>query len=505
MTFIKKHWRGEFSLARSFWLNVFLLNVGLSVLDIWLAEAHPIENPVVASQVTLVYVFITLVLIYPWQIVGLWRSASKHSELAKRTFWARTVKLLVVLSVVGSIGNLSFSWPVYKHLYQIGFGVDPYGEYRVELTADRELIHLQGGLGFGVAKDVERLLAKQPSVSGIILDSHGGRVVEGRNLAKIILDNGLTTYSLNGCYSACTTAFIAGDKRYLAKGANLAFHQYKSDLKNLNILVDLSFEQKKDLAFYKRQGVAQAFIDRVFKAEKDDLWYPTTDEMINSGVVHKVVSSSTLRPIKYTAIKTSALAEELKAIAVFQSIEKYEPDLYQHIIKSMEAHIQKGASVLETQQEVGAYIQLLAGRALPTTSNKALVRFADETVKLMKKLDAKDPILCIKFLFPEQYGSLDITQYFPSNEMMPMMSAFDLVIIDSYGAENDEIDRAAAQRLVSEIVTELGAAAAYMEATKLQNRAEYSRTCKSFIHFYEAMLSNTEQAAGNGLRYVFTP
>lgn len=505
MTYIKKHWRGDYSLAHSFWLNVVLLNVAISALTAWLVEANPIANPVSASQVTVVYVFVTLALVYPWQLVGLWRSASQHAARAKKTFWSRTVKVLVVLNVFGTLGNVSFSWPVYQHLYQVGFGVDPYGGYSLELTADGEKIHLQGGLGFGVAQELQQLVANNPNVRAIILDSNGGRVFEGRELAQVILHNRLNTYSLKGCYSACGTAFIAGKERYLASGANLAFHQYKSAAQNLGVVVDLSAEQKKDLAFYQRRGIKQDFIDRIFKAEKDDLWYPTLDEMLDAGVVHGVVSSSTLRPVQYTALKASELEEQLNRIPVFQSIAKYEPQIYRQIIESMQAQMRQGASVLEAQQEAGAYIQLLASRALPNASNKALIMFAAETVKIMKKLDDREPILCIKYLFPEQYGTLEMAQHFPNDEMLPLMNALNRAIIDSYGAGDYAIDTVTAQQLVAEIVTELGDDAAYLEVTGLQNRAEYSRACKSFIYFYEAILANSEEVAGNGLRYVFAP
>lgn len=505
MAYFKKHWRGELSLAISFWINVFLINIGIRIFEMWLTEVSPIENPVVASQVRIAYVFIALGIVYPWQIIGLWRSANRHVTVTKKALWSGLVKVLVVLGLLGTLGNMSVSWPVYKDLYQIGFGEDEYGDYKVELADVNNLIHLKGGLGFGIAKEVKQLVAQNPNVKGIILDSIGGRIYEGRELSKIILINSLDTYTLRGCYSACGTAFISGNKRYLAKGANLGFHQYKSGAKSLDPYIDMPSEQKKDLMIYERRRISQDFIDRIFKAKQDDLWYPTIDEMLVSGVVHEIVNPSTLKPIKYGSFSTSELEKALNNISAFQVIKKYEPKTYQQIIKSMESQMKKGASILEVQQGVGGYIQMIAGKALPKTSDKALIMFAREKISVLRKLEKKEPILCMKYIFPEQYGTLVMTEYFSNEEMMPMMNALSLVIVDSYNRNNAAIDTVAAENLMTQVVVQLGGDANYLEAQGLQNREEYSKACKAIIRFYEVILSNSNKIAGNGLRYAYSP
>ena len=245
MAYILKHWRGQLSLAISFWVNIILINVGIRIFEVWVTEAPLFENPVLASQFTITYTFLTLAIVYPWQIIGLWRSANRHEEEKKRELWPGAVKILVVLGLFIILGNLRAQWSVYKDLYQIGFGTNEYTDYRVELINDGSLIHLNGRLEFGVSNEVRKLIDENPNVGGIILDSKGGRIYEGRELSRLILINGLDTYTLEGCFSACGTAFISGYKRYLANGANLAFHQYKSSAKSLDPYIDMRSEQKK--------------------------------------------------------------------------------------------------------------------------------------------------------------------------------------------------------------------------------------------------------------------
>jgi len=506
LAYILKHWRGQLSLAVSFWVNVFIINIGIRVFEFWLTETSPIENPVLSSQFTITYVFIALAIVYPWQIIGLWRSANRSIEKTKKRFWPGAVKVLVVLGLLGTFGDLSTSWPDYKDLYRIGFEKDECGDCRVEVMNDGSLIHLKGGLGFGVSTEVRRLLDKNQNVNGIILDSLGGRVYEGRELSKLILIHGLDTYTLKGCYSACVTAFISGNRRYLADGANLAFHQYNSGRKGLEQYADMSSEQQKDLKIYEQRGVSQDFVDRMFTAKHDDLWFPTVDEMIAAGVIHAVVNPSTLKPMQYASLGSSEIEHALRDISAFQTVKKYEPHTYRQIINEMDAQMKKGASILEIQQAVGGYMDEIASKALPITSDQALIAFARETISVLGMLEKKEPILCMKYIFSEHYGALDITQHVSNAKLMPMIDALSMVIADSYqSASKKSIDIAAAEELMSRVVMELGDDVSYMDGQGLKNREEYSKACNTIISFYELILRNNKKAAGNGLRYVFSP
>ena len=257
---------------------------------------------------------------------------------------------------------------------------------------------------------------------------------------------------------------------------------------------------------YERRGISQDFIDRIFTAKGDDLWYPTIDEMLVAGVIHEVVGPSTLKPIQYGSFNASELEDALKNIAALQTIKKYEPKTYQQIVNDMEVQMKKGASILEIQQGVVGNVQLIASKSLPKTSYDALIAFARELINVFRMLEKKEPILCMKNLFPDQYGSLVITKYLSNEEMMPMMDALNLAIVDSYeGSSNTKIDTAAAEELMSRVVVELGEDAGYLEAQGLKNREEYSKACKTVIRFYELVLRSNKKSAGNALRYAFAP
>lgn len=504
MSYINRHWNGDLSFFTSFWVNVFLVNILISLFEVLLLNFPITSNPVTISQTSLVYSFLIFVFVYPWQIIGLWRSVGKYSIEANKRLWPGIVKVLIILGFFLTLGNLTNSWKEYEALYKIGFAKDKHAGYRISLVNDNTLIHLKGRLGFGISKEVIKTLSDNPDIKGIILDSIGGWIYEGRELSKIILINNLDTYTVKGCHSACVTAFISGNKRFLAKGANIGFHQYNMAYEGLEPYFDMAYEQEKDLNIYKRQGVSQWFIDKMFKAKHDDFWYPTIDEMLDASVIHKVINPSSLKSIKYKDFDKSDVEKALKNIPVFEAIKKYEPRIYKQILQKMEIQMKNGASIIEMQQEVGNYMQLILGRVLPITSDEALVRFAYETTGVLKVLKNKNPILCVKNLFPEKYGSLEITKYLLREEMEPMLDALNLIVVDSVNKNNPTIDIVNAEKLMEEAILHLGDEVIYLEGSDLKNKDDYSKTCSAFINLYDFILLNNNKIAGNGLRYMFT-
>jgi len=222
-----------------------------------------------------------------------------------------------------------------------------FSKYTLELKKNNTLIHLQGGLGLGVSDDVNELLATHSDVNGIILDSQGGWIHEGRKLVDLISFYGLNTYSLQGCYSACTTAFIAGKKRLLSPSANLGFHQYHvPDFKNIQTDVNIKKEEEQDRKFFQHQDVSAEFLEKLFNTSFDDLWYPPVEEMLTAQVIHGLVNPSDITPIQYGNWSSSDIEKTLLDMPTFHTIKKYDPSTFKKIIDTMDAQVKKGAWVI---------------------------------------------------------------------------------------------------------------------------------------------------------------
>lgn len=281
----------------AFWINFFLFGIILKVLINLLLRI--IETSVYSLRtfigISILYVFI----FFPWQITGLWRSCKRTIETYCDHFWARVVQVLIILSVLHFYGTTIHRWPVYKQCFFISFKVDDFAveneKYTIELKENNTLIHLQGILGLGLSEEVSQLLRANPQINGVILDSPGGRIDEGQELANLIYTHDLNTYSLEGCYSAATIAFIAGKKRFLGVDANLGFHKhsyaYGIHIDDPEIEKEI---QSEYLEYFIKKGIKRDFLRKIYKVPPDELWYPTVDELFDAGVIHGLIMSSDL-------------------------------------------------------------------------------------------------------------------------------------------------------------------------------------------------------------------
>ncbi|TLP53487.1 MULTISPECIES: hypothetical protein [Pseudomonas] len=92
-SYLSRHWRGELSLTRTFWLNgvaVRLLFDALATPQVETLLGNPSRDPIDSAYLAGVLIGISLIL-WLWQLVGLWRCARRHSE-----FVGVVVPLLIV-------------------------------------------------------------------------------------------------------------------------------------------------------------------------------------------------------------------------------------------------------------------------------------------------------------------------------------------------------------------------------------------------------------------------
>lgn len=287
LNYLKKHWQGGFSLSQAFWVNFVLLFFALGLLEKLIFPPFIVDEIAVTTAVLVYFVVVKLV-IYPWQVVGVLRSCATRIRLntgrmqAIAAQFAVAVSLaLILISTVESYQSLQ----IYKHKLALKAIGPPIPEYSLDLIEQDTLIHLRGPFEIGITNKVSELIDRYPQITGIILDSVGGQIYEGRGLARLIRENKLQTFSLDGCLSSCTTAFVAGITRSLGTNARLGFHQYKTY--SLIPSINVGNEQAKDRAIFVNQGVAPEFIDKIFVHPPESMWWPEIDELLAAGVVHQ--------------------------------------------------------------------------------------------------------------------------------------------------------------------------------------------------------------------------
>ena len=285
--YLRRHWQGECSLAWSFWVNFLLLFFVLNYLERFTLPPYLRGEPAVTAAVVGFFLVVRVV-VYPWQVVGVIRACERHIKNRNDRSWAVAAEGVVVLSIAATLVAVFSSYQSlhgYRHSLRPPEPPAIERGYSLDLIRDNTLIHLRGPFQVGITERVSQLLAAHPEVTGIILDSGGGQIYEGRGLARLIRENALATYSLEQCVSSCTTAFIAGTKRALGDHAKLGFHQYKNYA--AMPVVDVDKEQARDLALFAAQGIAPDFLRKVFAQPPEKMWWPEAAELLEAGVIHQ--------------------------------------------------------------------------------------------------------------------------------------------------------------------------------------------------------------------------
>ena len=157
-------------------------------------------------------------------------------------------------------------------------GKDPAFIVRV-LPSGRD-IAIAGPFIPGLAAAFEAALAKAPQARLVRLESDGGRFDVALDIYRAIRLRGLETAVQGRCLSACTIAFMAGQRRHAAPAARLGFHTAASPEQAAFPMVDYMIR-----GFYVHSGMAEPFADRVMATPHNQMWLPSLRELRRANVI----------------------------------------------------------------------------------------------------------------------------------------------------------------------------------------------------------------------------
>ncbi len=254
-----------------------------------------IPDPVHLVTATIVSLIFTRLIIFPWQLVGLFRATENDYIKHGNTLKTRSIQAVMVVSVLFTLVYVLESMQtVILNQQKLHFVAEDkkQSEYTLKIENEGQQLHIKGIFDYGITDSVRNIINDNPNLKSVVLESSGGQVYEGRGLSILIGEYDLDTYSYNECSSACATAFIGGKRRYLGNIGKIGFHRYKLETISFwNFLPSfVDSEQNKDLAILKSQGVQQDFLDKIFDQIPDEIWFPPQQDLIESGVIHKLLS-----------------------------------------------------------------------------------------------------------------------------------------------------------------------------------------------------------------------
>ena len=149
-------------------------------------------------------------------------------------------------------------------------------------------------------------LFEHPEIKILKLTGPGGFMPAAREIASKIIEFDLNTVAYGQCESACTTIFLAGNKRSLETSAKLGFHRQWVDKEQEKLYYNSMKETKgwknefdyivwiydvladnivKDIEFMESRGVSIEFIIKALSIDSVDIWEPTREELWTAGVL----------------------------------------------------------------------------------------------------------------------------------------------------------------------------------------------------------------------------
>lgn len=154
----------------------------------------------------------------------------------------------------------------------------------VHLSADGQEITVSGPFAAPLDRRFRQVLDLAPRARLVRLHSPGGSLAVAGNIRNDIRDRHMDTLVTTHCASACTVAFLAGERRVIAPGARLGFHRFTIAGR------ETGQADSYLLRYYWVAGIAQDFIDRAVATPASSMWYPTTTELRAANIVTEVLT-----------------------------------------------------------------------------------------------------------------------------------------------------------------------------------------------------------------------
>lgn len=365
-----RHWRGQLPLARAVWGSgllayVFLLAPVAAILQIagslGPARLAPLTEPAAGC---------IAIPLAAWHLVGVWRSAGRVEAGvgANGPTLARAAAGLVLL------GMIALAWlrivPEAREAIAIAFYGDPrVGRHALRLLPGGTELEVAGGISIGIADELEAMLAANPRVRVIHLNSPGGRITDGLALEALIRRHGLVTYTATQCASACTLAFLGGRERWISATAVVGFHDgyYPGETP-----WEARMERNVVAAHMRRAGVSEDFIERASATAYPKLWRPTTAELLRSHFATAVSDGTQFAVSGIAASSPDEIEKWLLQIPGMAALRELEPATFEALKTRMAEIRRRGGTESELQAEAFAPLQPYFLKYLPVASEEVL-------------------------------------------------------------------------------------------------------------------------------------
>lgn len=503
-SYLLRHWRGDLSLPVSYWVNWLPITLLLTTVVVGTAAPSLVARlGARGNGLWLLAVLACALIIAIWQAVGLWRSADQYVSRGGKSGWATVAKICVVLGLLRLAGLGVEQIPTAQQSLGLASRGHSMRALELHVLNHGTDVEIAGGMSLGTTDALRIILDATPTIGVVQLNNAGGWISEGNRVGKLIEARALSTFTARECDSACLLAFLRGRERYLGSRGRLGFHEAPA------AGVGGDPAQKGNELFrqaFLAKGVPTSFIDRALATPATDVWYPTTQELLQAHVISAVVDERESAMIGFNAARAK-LEADLVAVPVFAVLRRLEPDTFQSLKETYVSGVLAGTPQNEMSAKMHATImEKVIPRYVRIAPDDELVAYWQTQLQKARELRAIDPRYCVQFLAPQPgTDTSKLSRLFSAEVQAADIRA--LADLMSAGAEHPRSVPAGAavqgalresarraERLMPgavRIVANPGTAAT--------NPGEF---CSAEVTFYESILALPTDRAGPLLRFL---
>jgi plasmid stabilization system protein ParE len=361
--YFARHWHGEMSLVRAYWVNNLLvampLAMALTGLMSWIsAKGESLQ----VSAIALLLVLPLLLGLDVWCIVGAWRSANNYLRENGSRLWGYLARITLALGALQLLVSVLFGLlPSLGGYWQMARGIDPIGHAKFSLSPDGRSLRLDGTIGMGDAGRMRALLDSEAArgLRRIELVSPGGRLHEAELMAAALKPRGHEVRVVGDCASACTVVFLAGQPRQLTPGARLGFHRATTGTYN-PVFEELANQQLA--ATYRDLGLPQPLIDRTLDTPSRSMWFAPREDLLAHALIAPMPQTLAIALPPAGKSGLPDFDDALRIHPVWDALEQHTPGTIDAVAKRMWDARSAGAADEDVQ---GAALPHLA-RQMPT-------------------------------------------------------------------------------------------------------------------------------------------
>lgn len=500
--FFHRHYNGDYSLARSYWVNTLLVSLfaplaGVLLLP-WLGQNFPARY---GSAGFLVITTLGIVAWF-WAVAGTWASANKHTQRGGRSGWASAAKVMIVLGVLRTFGDIGNMMPTLQEHIRVASGAQLGSSTKLEVRSDGRSILLSGGINDGSAEELDKALQMAPAVTTVVLSSEGGWIREGQMLAGVIRERGLNTYVEGYCASACTIAFLAGKERAADPAAKIGFHASRSVGSMEATPPPQETAQLRTL--YRNAGLPDSFVRQALDTPHAKMWHPPHELLLSAGVLTRRSMGGETAALSTAVRSKEALVADFKTVELFALLAERSPKDFEVLMDAAWGKMQQGATDAEVTTATRAKLTATLPRFLPLASDETLVAYQALMQEQLEALRERDVTACVEMAFPSGQP-MNVVGNMPPELAKRELALMTKVLREADAARGIKPSQQALARVAQRAaagMTEDHLAVFSDEPTR--RRSPPALTCNAAINFFAGLNAIPVAERGRALRVLFS-